>query len=211
MRTLSAARQLEVDRQLLRRVAGLGLLSPQSAAALDARWEELARKFARKAARVASSPEFARLARDVSRQKPRAPGRDLSRLERARRKVEASITPPPPDVTDRDLHRYRLGVKRARYVAEALAAAGAPGLEGAIAGEKSLQEALGHWNDTRLFRERLLRMRREAERQGAVSLAAELDRVASVLEGTVSSAREGAVRLAGGVAPRYPRRAGRTA
>jgi len=211
VRSLSATRQLEVDRELLSRVAGLGLLSPQSAARLEARWEGLARKLGRRAGRVASSPDFERLARAVARRRLAGTDRDLARLERARRKVEAALALPAPDSGDRALHRYRLRVKRARYLAEDLAASGAPGFSRAVDREKALQEALGRWNDVRMFRERLAQMRREAESQGAVSLASELARVAGALEATEAAARQSAVRLVGGPAQRFPRRASHTA
>ena len=58
---------------------------------------------------------------------------------------------------------------------------------------KTAQEALGRWNDVRLFRRRLARTRRDAERRGAVTLALELDRLLSALDRTVEKARANAV------------------
>ncbi len=66
-------------------------------------------------------------------------------------------------------------------------------MEKAIEGEKKTQEALGRWNDTRLFRQRLCEERSSAENRGAVSLALELDRAIRTLERTVESARRQAL------------------
>ncbi|HKF45400.1 MAG TPA: CHAD domain-containing protein, partial [Thermoanaerobaculia bacterium] len=84
---------------------------------------------------------------------------------------------------------FRIAVKRARYLAEDLAASGMPGLENRIARERELQDALGRWNDLLLFRRRLQAIRSDAEERGAVTLAGELDPVIAALEGTLASAR----------------------
>lgn len=196
VRSLSAARQLEVDRLLLTRVANLGLLAPELAAGVDARWEGLSRKFSRKATRVAAGRQLQLLERDLSRRSPALSARAVPKLERARRQAEIALEPPPADASDQDLHRFRLAVKRARYVAEDLLAIGAAGFEKTIEREKGMQEALGRWNDVRMFRAHLDGMRRDAERRGAVTLVAELDRVITQLEGTETSARGKAIRAA---------------
>jgi CHAD domain-containing protein len=196
VRSLSDARQLEVDRLMLTRVASQGLLSPEVAAGVDARWEGLSRKFTRKATRVAAGRALQSLTRDLSRRPPAQPARAVPKLERARRQAEGKLEPPPPDASDQDLHRFRLAVKRARYVAEDLAAVGAAGFERKIEREKALQEALGRWNDVRMFREHLDELRKDAELRGAVTLVAELERVIATLEGTETSARGQAIRAA---------------
>ena len=210
VRGLSEARQLEVDRKLLRRVATLGLLAPELAAGLDGRWEDVSRKHSRVAARVAGSRQLQALARVVRERGDSSPEPPLDELERARRTAEARLTPPSPDATDRELHRFRLAVKRARYAAEDLVATGVRGFDKKVSREKALQEALGRWNDVRLFRERLMEMRREAEVRGSVTLASELDRLVISLDGTVLSARRAALRAAM-TASRVVPIAGRTA
>ena len=100
----------------------------------------------------------------------------------------------PEKPTDRALHRYRLAVKEARYVAEDLALAGRSGLGPEIEQRKKIQDALGRWNDLRLFRRHLIATRKDAGRRGAVTFVLELDRLATALEPAVASAREEALR-----------------
>ncbi len=195
-RSLSDLRQLEVDRQLLSRVRALGLLPEDAASGLEARWDALYGTDARKATRVAEGRKMRRLLRQTRRLARRRRDDPLARLDLARRRAERRLAPPKDDAPERDLHRYRIAVKRARYLAEDLAASGVRGLEGAIAREKELQEALGRWNDVRLFRQRLIETRAEAEERGAVTLAVELDRLIARLEGTVASARSAALTVA---------------
>lgn len=193
VRCLSDLRRLEVERQLLARVRGLSLLSSEAAAGLEARWDALLRAGQREAARLSDGGRMRKLLRQLSRL---ARGQDrgaLGRLQKKRRRAERNLAPLSDDASDRDLHRYRLRVKRARYLAQDLALAGEPGLEKAIAGEKETQEALGRWSDTRLFRQRLCKERSSAEDRGAVSLALELDRAIRTLEPTVESARRQAL------------------
>jgi hypothetical protein len=59
--------------------------------------------------------------------------------------------------------------------------------------EKALQEALGRWNDLRMFRRRLAVSRNEAEERGAITLAAELDHLLAALEPAIASTRRDAV------------------
>jgi CHAD domain-containing protein len=196
VRSLSDLRRLEVERQLLARVRELALLSSEAAAGLEARWVALLRAGEREAARLSDGARMRRLLRQLSK---RTRGQDrnaLGRLRKRRRRAERNLAPLSENSSDRNLHRYRLRVKRARYLAEDLALAGEPGLEKAIAREKETQEALGRWSDTRLFRLRLCKERRGAENRGAVSLALELDRVIRTLEPTVESARRQALDIA---------------
>jgi CHAD domain-containing protein len=197
VRSLSPLRQLEVDRHLLSRLRELGHLSENVAAGLDARWGAEYSEGLEDAARVARSGKRRRLEKKL-RLQARRPQDDVPlRLEIERRRVERRLVPPPEDATDRRLHRYRITVKRARYLAEDLAACGVPGLESRIAREKELQDALGRWNDIHLFRERLKETREESEARGSVSLVLELDHLIAALEGTVASARREALAVAG--------------
>ena len=197
VRSLSPLRQLEVDRHLLSRLRELGHLSENVADGLDARWGAEYSEGLEDAARVARSGKRRRLEKKL-RLQARRPQDDLPlRLEIERRRVERRLVPPPEDATDRRLHRYRIAVKRARYLAEDLAACGVPGLESRIAREKELQDALGRWHDIHLFRERLKETREESEARGSVSLVLELDHLIAALEGTVASARREALAVAG--------------
>jgi CHAD domain-containing protein len=197
VRSFSQLRQLEIDRQLLGRVRALSLLRDDAASSLDARWDGFAAAGVKKAVRVAEGKKMRRLLARLRRRARRERDDVVTRLDLARRRVEGRLAPPPDDGSDRELHRYRIAIKRARYLAEDLTACGFGGLEGVIAREKELQDALGRWNDVRLFRERLSQTRVEAEQRGAVTLALELDRLIAALEGTVASARLDALALAG--------------
>ncbi len=189
----SELRQMEVDRALLARVHALGLLPEDAYSGLQARWEVRYAAGARKAMRLAEGRRMKKLAAQIRRRARRDPGDLMLRLDLERARAERRLVPPGDDASDRDLHRYRLAVKRARYVAEDLAACGVRGLDAAIAREKELQEALGRWNDARLFRIRLVETRAQAEERGAVTLALELDRLIAALEGTVAAARAAAL------------------
>ncbi len=193
VRSFSELRRLEVERQLLLRVCELSLLSSEAAAGLEARWDALLRSGKREAVRAADGRKTRKLLGQLSRL-AHGKGRGvLEKLREARRRAERNLPSLSDDASDRDLHRYRLAVKRARYLAEDLALAGEPGMERAIARQKEIQEALGRWNDTRLFRQRLCEERSSAENRGAVSLALELDRAIRTLERTVESARRQAL------------------
>src|SRR5262249_10671808 len=134
------------------------------------------------------------------------PSRDkaVARLETNRRKLEEKLLPPAEDANDRRLHRYRVGVKRARYLAEDLAALGMERLEDRIDREKGLQDALGHWNDVHLFPERLKVIRAKSEGRGSVGLAADLDPVIAALGETLASVRREAFAVAGRLARVLP-------
>jgi CHAD domain-containing protein len=193
VRSLSELRRLEVERQLLSRVRQLSLFSSEAAAGLEARWDRLLRDGSKDAKRAADGRKMEKVLRKLSLLSRREKPDTLPKLWQERRRAEGSLAVLGQEPSDRDLHRYRLAVKRARYLAEDLALAGERGLEEAIAREKEIQEALGRWNDTRLFRERLLEERSDAESRGAVTLALELDRIIRTLERTVESARREAL------------------
>jgi CHAD domain-containing protein len=191
-RSLSQTRQLEVDRRLLERVGGLGLLSPDAVTALGARWEKLAVRAARKVGRAVDGKKMQRLRRRLARLMRKGSGNGIRRLDGARHEAEAGLVRSLEGRDDKSLHRYRLAVKRARYLAEDLVALGMPEAAGA-AREKALQDTLGRWNDLQKFGKRLDEGLEEAERRGAVVLAAELERLLAALETAVSSARAAAV------------------
>ncbi len=193
VRSLSGQRQLEVDRQLLARVGQLGVLSPDAAAALATRWDKLAARGERKVAKAAEGRRMEALLRrleGLSRKKTR---RGIARLEKARRRAVSVLARPLDGRDDRTLHRYRIAVKKARCLAEDLAALGlkqfAPNAERA----KTLQDFLGRWNDLRLFCRRLRAGRDEAEERGAVTLAAELEHLLAALEPPLAAVRRAAV------------------
>ena len=197
VRSLSPLRQLEVNRRLLSRLREMGHISESAAAGLDARWGGEYAEGLEEAARAARRGKRRRFEKTLRRH-ARHPQDDAPfRLEIERRRVESRLVPPPEDASDRRLHRYRIAVKRARYLAEDLTACGVPGLENRIAREKELQDALGRWNDLHLFRERLKETREESEARGSVSLVLELDHLIAALEGTVASARREALAVAG--------------
>jgi len=192
VRRLSRLRQLEVDRQLLGRVREMGLLSADVASGLEARWDALLRSGQKQASRAARKQRMHQIERSL---KHLARGNDdewLSRLRRERLRAEAKLGALPEPPSDRQLHRYRLAVKKARYLAEDLTLAGMPEMSRAVATEKKIQDAIGRWNDLRLFRKRLLETREDAEKRGAVTLVRELDRLVAALEQTVHDARRAA-------------------
>jgi CHAD domain-containing protein len=204
VRSLSPLRQLEVDRQLLSRLREMGPLPENVAAVLEARWGAEYTKRVEKAAHVARSGKRRLLERRLRRVARRSQDDIPFRLEIARRRLEGRLSPPPADATDKRLHRYRIAVKHARYLAEDLAACGVPGLESRIAREKELQNALGRWNDIHLFRERLKETREESEERGSIGLVLELDHLIAALEGTVAWARREALAIAGRFARVFP-------
>jgi len=204
-RSLSRSRQLEVDRRLLERVGRLGLLSPDAVTALAARWEKLAARAARRLERATEGRRMQRLRRRLARIARKGSGNGIKRLAGARREAESRLVRSLEGKDDKTLHRYRLAVKTARYLAEDLAALGLPHPKGA-AREAALQETLGRWNDLQTFRRRLAEGRADAEWRGAVVLAAELDRLLAALEPVVGAARAAAVAASRQSAPVVPMR-----
>jgi CHAD domain-containing protein len=193
VRSLSKQRQLEVDRQLLARIGRLGFLSPDAVTALAARWEKLAARGSRRVARAADGRPIHSLRRRVIRLERKDSAISVARLERARRRAQEALAQPLEGKDDRTLHRYRVAVKKARYLAEDLATLGVREWVTHAQREKALQEALGRWNDLRLFRRRLAESRDDAEERGAVVLAAQLERLITALEPTVATVRRAAV------------------
>ncbi len=191
--SLSEDRQIQVDRQLLARMGQLGYLSPDATTALAARWEKVSERGVRRIVRAADGKTVRTLLKDMDRLARRKAGNVVERLERARVKAEATLVHSLEGKDDDELHRYRIAVKKARYLAEDLAALGVRRFTNSIEREKALQEALGRWNDLRMFCRRLSESRDEAEERGAVMLAAELDQLLALLEPTIESIRRAAV------------------
>jgi CHAD domain-containing protein len=189
VRRLSRLRQLEVDRQLLGRVREMGLLSADVASGLEARWDALLRTDQKGATRAARKGRVHRIERELDRLARRKDADLLDRLQRERQRAEAALRSLPEPPSERQLHRYRLAVKKARYLAEDLTLAGMPEMSRAVETEKKIQDSLGRWNDLRLFRKRLADTRQEGEKRGAVTLVRELDHLIAALERTVKDAR----------------------
>ena len=207
VRSLSEERQIQVDRQLLARVGKLGYLSPDAATALAARWEQVAERGARRIVRTADGKQVRELLKDLGRlsRKRRGDG-DVEKLERARQDAEAALAEPLEGKDDDALHRHRIAVKNARYLAEDLATLGVRRFTTQIEREKALQETLGRWNDLRLFARRISESRDEAEQRGSVLLAAELERLLTALEPAIAGLRRRAIEISRSAAKIVPLR-----
>jgi CHAD domain-containing protein len=189
VRSLSSDRQSEVDRALLARIRALGLLSEDAATALEIRWKPPIA--GTRTDRIANGKEekFRRLTRKLRRLAARSRTEEVPRLLAKRSEAEAALAKPPARDDDRSLHRYRIQVKRARYLAEDLVASGRPEFEASVARERAAQDVLGRWNDLRLFLARIDRERTKAERRGAVRLASELEDLSKALEEPLAGLR----------------------
>src|SRR5262249_14965472 len=172
------------------RVREMGLLSADLVTRLEARWGSLLQRGREAAgggapkqrkgkngggAKTAFHPKNRNFFKPLS---PEPPG--------ARERLRTL----PEPASDRQLHRYRIAVKKARYLAEDLTQAGMPEMTRTVATEKKIQDAIGRWNDLRLFRKRLRDTRDDAEKRGSVTLVRELDHLITALERTVGKARE---------------------
>ena len=197
VRGLSSDRQDEVDRALLARIRELGLLSEDAATALEIRWKPAANSVGNGVQSDAGEKRLRRLTRKLRALAGRPPAGALHRLLVERREAEAALAKAPGKDDDRRLHRYRLRVKRARYLAEDLVACGRRDYEDAVSRERSAQDDLGRWNDLRLFLERIDRERKRAERRGAVRLASELEQLARALTAPLAGLRRTAAETAG--------------
>ena len=197
IQSLASERQIQVDRELLARVGKLGYLSPDATTALAARWEKLAERANRRIVRAAEGRALRSLLKELARLSRR--WRDafaaVEKVETARHKAEATLDEPLEGKDDDALHRYRIAVKKARYLAEDLTALGVRNFTVQIEREKALQETLGHWNDLRLFARRLAESRDEAEERGAVTLVAEIEHLLAALEPTIAEVRRSAIEL----------------
>jgi CHAD domain-containing protein len=191
-RSLSAARQLEVDRRLLEGVSRLGLLSSDAITALGARWEKLGARGSRRLTRAAEGRRMERLRRRLERLARKGTGTGVKRLSAEREAAGQALSRPPDGRDDKALHRYRKAVKRARYLAEDFEPLGLPEPPG-LERERALQELLGRWNDLLGFRKRLTASREEAEQRGTVILAGELARLLAALDRAIEGARAAAL------------------
>ena len=197
VQSLADERQIQVDRELLARVGQLGYLSPDATTALAARWEKLAERANRRIVRAAEGRPLRSLRKALARlsRRWRDDGAAVEEIERARRKAEARLAEPVEGRDDAGLHRHRLAVKKARYLAEDLTALGVRTFTAQIAREKAVQETLGRWNDLRLFARRLAESRDEAQVRGSVTLAAEVEHLLSALEPAIAEVRRAALEL----------------
>jgi CHAD domain-containing protein len=201
--SLKRPRRLEVDRQLLERVGRLGLVSPDAVTALAALWDKAEGRSVRELARATDGKKMQRVRRRLVRLARKGSGNGIKRLTSARREAEAGLARALEGKDDATLRRCRGAARRARSLADDLVALGLPEPAGASR-ERDLQDALGRWKDLRRFRKRLSKSRTESEWRGAVTLAAEIERLLAVLEPSIQSARAAAVtasRTSGRVVP----------
>jgi hypothetical protein len=191
-RALARPRLLAIDRHLLDRVGRLGLLSSEAAAALVAHWEKQTEEATAKLSRAIDGRRMRRLRRRLARLARRESARTLDRISSAHRDAAAAVARPLDGKDEGALQRCRRAARRARSLAEDLAALGLPEHPDA-ARERALDETLGRWHDLRAFRKRLAASRAESERRGTVMLAAEIERLLAVLEPALVTARAEAV------------------
>jgi CHAD domain-containing protein len=196
VRSLSSDRQLEVDLALLARVGKLGLLSADGVTALEARWKSLSGSTESPGQRLERDDRLRPLLRKLRWLAARPQADALERLLKERSQAEVALAEAPEKSDDDTLHRFRLRVKRARYLAEDLAACGGIGFELLASREKGAQDVLGRWNDLHLFLERIDRERKAGELRGAVRLAAELEELASALGVPLAALRGDAMEIA---------------
>lgn len=187
-RSISRPGRLAIDRRLLDRVGRIGLLSPEAVAALVTHWEKETEDDTASLARATEGRRMRRLRRRLMRLARKESPRTLDRISAAHRAAAAAVARPLDGKDDGALRRYRRAARRARSLAEDLAALGLPEHPDAPR-ERALDEALTRWHDLRAFRKRLARSRAESERRGTVLLAAELERLLAVLEPALVSAR----------------------
>jgi len=191
-RALAAPRRLATDRNLLDRVGRIGLLSPEAVAALVAHWEKQTEEATARLARATDGRRMRRLRRRLARLARKESARTLDRISAAHRDAAAALSRPLDGKDDGALRRYRRAARRARSLAEDLAALGLPEHPDATR-ERELDETLTRWHDLRAFRKRIAKSHSEAEHRGTVLLAAEIERLLAVLEPALASARAGAV------------------
>ena len=188
-RRLARARALEVDRDLLRRLERLGLLSADAATALGARWEERAQARREAAARIAGGRAMRRLRKALSKA-TRKDGRLRRRLEDARERLAPRPAPRTTPGGD-DLRRHRRMLRRWNRV-HALCANWEGDATRSLPSARAV-EALDRWHALRRLRRRLARERRAAGWRGGVALILELDRAISAIDASRDAARREAV------------------
>lgn len=205
-RSLARARRLAVERHLLDRIGRLGLLSPEAVAALSSRWEQQSRRGAERVARAADGRRTRRLRRRLARLARHESAQTLDRIVGAHRRAAGAAGRSLDGKDDRALARSFRAARRARSLAEDLAALGLPEPPGA-GRDRALEDRLSRWHDLRSFRRRLEKSREESEVRGAVGLAAEIERLLAVLEPALVSARAEAVAASRPAARVLPMRA----
>jgi CHAD domain-containing protein len=193
VRALSSNRQLEVDRALLVRVRHLGLLSEDAATTLEVRWQSLPKDGVGPADRVGREKHLRPLLRKLRTLAAQPQADTLERLLDERANAQAALADAPAKIDDEALHRYRLLIKRARYLAEDLVELGKPEFEALASRERLAQDVLGRWNDLRFFVEGIERERKLAQWRGAVRLAAELEKLVRMLDGPLANLRREAM------------------
>jgi CHAD domain-containing protein len=181
----------------------MGLLSEDFATALGARWESQAASGASEDPAITKEKRMRRLVRKVRALAANPGPMPVGRLLTEREEVEASLAALPEHADDETLHRYRLLIKRARYLAEDLVACGRIDFEAFAERERAAQDVLGRWNDLRFFVKRIRRERRLAQSRGAVRLASELDDLARALEAPLARLRQDAVETAGTISTSF--------
>ena len=184
-RLLGKVRAVDSQREMLSRVRQLGLLSPESATGLDARWEDRSRDARERALREMQGKALRRLRNAVARTRGPGARRLAKALARAHRRAARRLEALAGDVRARDLLAYR----RAALIAQALEAAAPPSPAGPGEPNGRLEVALERWRALRAFRRRLRKEQDHAEHRGAVTLTLDLDRLLTALRGAVAEAR----------------------
>jgi hypothetical protein len=194
-RRFGKVQTIDRHRRLLSRVHTLGLLSPEAAATLDARWEERLRERLERSIRRTHGRPMRKLRRALSR-RARGGKQELARaLEKARRRAIRGLGAEGSAAGDRNLRRIRAGLGRIQDLSRALSeAAGREPAERLAGGGAPSSDALDRWNDMSAFRRLLESERSDSEDRGAVTLALELDRLISALDASIASARREAAK-----------------
>ncbi len=193
-RRFRSSEKIEKHRKLLSRLQALGLLSPESAASLDVRWEERARKRLDRGMRATQGRPIRRFRRALARRGRRA-RKDLGRsLQKALRRNGRRLEPPSPESSDRAMRRLGRVLARRAALAQALSETGGAQAHEPLGGPRIARNALERWSEIRAFGRRIHRERRDAESRGAVTLASELDRLISAVDASLVRARREAVK-----------------
>jgi CHAD domain-containing protein len=161
-RELGTVRDLDVllD-ELAREVKSMEAADAKAARPLLARLRRERRRRRLTLLRTLSGPRYAAVLTSLRDADTLAPGvdatsKDLRELaSRDLRKLRKAIQAWSPESGDAELHRLRIRLKRARYAAELLAAAGDGGATRFLASAKKLQDVLGEHQDAVVAEERL--------------------------------------------------------
>jgi hypothetical protein len=181
----------------------MGILSEDFATALVARWESQTASGESQEPAITREKRMRRLVRKLRALGAGTRPMPVARLLAEREDVEGSLAALTEHADDETLHRYRLLIKRARYLAEDLVGCGRVDFESLAARERAAQDVLGRWNDLRSFVKRIRRERRLAQSRGAVRLASELDDLIRALEAPLARLRREAVETAGQISASF--------